>query len=153
MSRDALSEGALRQRPFGAVAGWGLLRGALCGAALGVLPGIAVAGLGLRAGGDELELGLGLIAIGAVVGALCGVLAAAGSFAVLAVAERRERRRAWSWSVLAAAAAALVAVAVFTVSWWIAQGVLLPAVVVVPGALVSGAVALWQVRRLVRPLS
>ncbi|WP_432492870.1 hypothetical protein [Kineococcus gypseus] len=152
MSRGAVSEGAVRQRPFDAVFGWGLLRGALCGAASGVLPGAALVALGLRAGGGELGLGLGLIAIGAVAGALCGVLAAAGAFAVLAAAERRKQRRAWSWSIASAAAAALVAVVVFGAGWWVAQGVVLPAAVIVPGALFSGAVALWQVRQLVRPL-
>ncbi len=152
MSPHAISDGALHQRPFDSVVGWGLLRGALCGAVLGVLPGAAVAGLDLTVGREGPELGLGLIALGAAAGALCGVLAAAGAFAVLAAAERRDRRRAWRWSVAAAAAAALVAVLVFTAGWGIAQVGLLPAVVVVPGALVSGVLALWQVRRSVRPL-
>ncbi len=90
--------------------------------------------------------------IAALVGAVVGVAAAAASVAVLAVAEVRGRRRSWVVSIAAAVLAALVSIVVVNAFAQKADGVFLSLGQTLLLGLVSVAVALWQVRRLVRPL-
>ncbi|WP_432507204.1 hypothetical protein [Kineococcus arenarius] len=149
-------------RPMDATAGRGLLRGVGCGAALGALTGAAmVVWDALRPaapGVYEIPFSVLLMGYVAVIAELVGAVvgfaaaAAAASVAVLAVAEVRGRRRSWVVSVAAAVLAALVSIVVVNAFAQKADGVFLSRGQTLLLGLVSVAVALWQVRRLVRPL-
>jgi hypothetical protein len=148
-------EGAA-SRPVQDAVGPGLVRGALCGAVAGALSGaglvvwISVAPSPLESGApfSVLVMAYGAL-IGVMLGAVVGFLAAAASLAVLAVGGAR---RGWAVSVVAALVAALVSSVVLNVAAQRADGVLLSAAQTVVVGVGSAAIALWQVRGLVRRL-
>ena len=149
-----------RMRPMNATVGLALLRGVGCGAALGALTGAGLIvwdGLTPAAPGvyeDPFSVFLmGYVAvIAALVGGVVGLLASAAAMAVLAVAEVRGRRRSWIVSAMAAVVAAFVALVVVNAFAQKADGVFLSWWQTLVVGLGAFAVALWQVRRVVRPL-
>ncbi|WP_337060757.1 hypothetical protein [Kineococcus sp. G2] len=127
--------------------GSGLLRGAVCGAALGGA-GCLLLGVSTALGRDLVVL-LGVL--GAFVGSLVGLVAALGALLVLGLAARRGWEHRWGTS-LAAAVAAGVLGALGTVLVGAVQGAAGLGGAGATGFGAAGAaVALWQVRRLTRP--
>ena len=153
-------EAAVRLRPMDATVGLGLLRGVGCGAASGALAGAGLSiwdGLTPAAPGvyeDPFSMLLmGYVAvIAALVGAVVGLLASAAAMAVLAVGEARGRRRSWMVSVVAAVLAALIALVVLNVFAQKSDGVFLSLAQTLVLGVGAAAVALRQVRAVVRPL-
>lgn len=143
--------GATTSRPV--EGGFGVLsvRGVLCGAALGALSGAGLVVWGSVAPStvesgtpfSVFVMAYGAL-IGAVSGAVVGLLAAAASSVVLAVGGARG---GWPVSVLAAVGAAVVTVVVVNVAAQRADGVFLGVVQTSVVGAGSTAVALWQVRR------
>lgn len=133
--------------------GPGLVRGVLCGTAVGALSGAGLV-VWTSVAPSQLESGtpfsVFVMAYGALIGimlgAAVGLVAAAASLAVLAVGGAR---RGWALSVVAAVVAALVSLVVLNVAAQRADGVLLSAAQTVVVGVGSTAIALWQVRGLV----
>ena len=143
-------------RPLGGAVGPGLLRGVLCGAAVGALSGAGVvAWISLAPAQVEsgtpfsvFVMAYGTV-LGMLLGAIVGLVAAAAALAVLTLGGARG---GWKSSGLAAVAAGLVSLVIMNVAAQRADGVFLSAVqmLVVGGG--SAGVAWWQVRGLVRGL-